>query len=747
MAGNKTDVTTYFRADISQFSDSINSLKRYISTVNSEFKVATKGASDWAKSQDGLKAKITQLNRTLQAQEQIVAELEKEYAKVVDEQGENSQAAQKLTIEINKYRASVDKTKASIEKYNKSLDNFGKEAKDSKKSVNDLEDATKKLGDGFTIAKGAIAGFIANGLTALVSGAKNAISSVLGLADATREYRQTLATLDSASQDAGANTDEVRDKFTELMGVFNDQDSITEGLNNLLTAGFKESSLDDITTSLEGAALKWKDTLKFEGMADSLQEWIGSGGESLTGQFAELLERMGYNLDEVKDKTAGMTAEQRRTYATNLLAAEGLNTVSEEYRKNNKEMVDAQTANINYQNAVAEMGAKVEPITTKIREGFTKIVEKMLELVEGVNIEALAGKIDVAFTKFVDDILPKIVDGLKWIIDNKDIIIAGIVGIGAAFVAWKVTTIIQGVVKAMKAFTLATQGQTIAQRALNLVMKANPIGIVISLISALVAAFLYLWKNCESFRKFWQNMWDGIKKAAKAVADWIGGAFDKASKAVSKAWSGTKKFFSDIWKSITNTFKNVGSWFSNIFQKAWQGIKNAFSGVKSFFGGIWDSIVSTFKSVGTKVAQAIGGAFKSAINSVIATVEGAINLVPKAINGALGLINKLPNVNIPKMPTISLPRLAKGGIVDRATLAQIGEAGQEAIVPLERNTQGLRKMAGMVAKELKGAGLGGNNITYNQTFSNMPTTRYAMRKAMADSQAMWQLYQTMQGGA
>lgn len=739
MAGNKTDITTHFKADISQFSESITSLKRYISTVNSEFRVATKGSSDWAKSQDGLKAKITQLNRSLQAQEQIVAELEKEYDKVASEQGENSQAAQKLTIEINKYRAAISKTKNDINKFNKNLDELGDTAEDSEDDLENLNDATKNLNDGFTIAKGAIAGFVANGLTALVGAAKNAVSSVLGLAEATREYRQTLATLDSASKDAGVSADYVRDKFTDMMGVFNDEDSVTEGLNNLLTAGFDEKSLDDITGSLEGAALKWKDTLKFEGMADSLQEWIGSGGESLSGQFAELLERMGYNLDEVKDKTAGMTAEQRRTYATNLLAAEGLNTVSEEYRKNNKDMVDAQTANVAYQNSVAEMGAKIEPITTKIREGFTKILEKLLELTENVDFEAIGTAIEGAFQYFIDTILPAIIDGFQWIIDHKDILLAGIVAIGSAFVAWKVVGIITSVVKAIK-------NMSAAMKVLNAVMKANAIGIVITAITALVAAFIYLWNNCEGFRKFWQNLWKSIKDAAKAVADWIGKAFQTAWNAIKNAWSGTKKFFSDIWKSITNTFKSVGEWFSNIFQNAWQGIKNAFSGVKNFFGGIWDSIVSTFKTVGTKVAQAIGGAFKSAINAVISTVEGAINLIPNAINGAIGLINKLPGVEIGRMPTISLPRLAKGGIVDRATIAQIGEAGKEAIVPLERNTQGLREMAGMVAEELKLAGLGGNNITYNNTFTNMPTTRYAMRKAMADSKGMYQLYKAVQGG-
>lgn len=699
MAGNKTDITTHFKADISQFSESITSLKRYISTVNSEFRLATKGSSDWAKSQDGLKAKITQLNRSLQAQEQIVAELEKEYDKVASEQGENSQAAQKLTIEINKYRAAISKTKNDINKFNKNLDELGDTAEDSEDDLENLDDATRKLDDGFTIAKGAVAGFIANGLTALVGAAKNAVSSVLGLAEATREYRQTLATLDSASKDAGVSADYVRDKFTDMMGVFNDEDSVTEGLNNLLTAGFDEKSLDDITGSLEGAALKWKDTLKFEGMADSLQEWIGSGGESLSGQFAELLERMGYNLDEVKDKTAGMTAEQRRTYATNLLAAEGLNTVSEEYRKNNKDMVDAQTANVAYQNSVAEMGARIEPITTKIREGFTRILEKLLELTENVDFEAIGTAIEGAFQYLIDTILPAIINGFQWIIDHKDILLAGIVAIGSAFAAWKIVGIITSVVKAIK-------NMSAAMKVLNAVMKANAIGIVITAITALVAAFIYLWNNCEGFRKFWQNLWKSLKDMVKPVVDWLGKAF-----------------------------KNVVD-----------NIKATFNGLVQFFSGVWDLITGNFKSAGTKIGDAIGGALKSAINSALRIVEGAINLVPNAINGAIGLINKLPNVNIGRIPTVSLPRLAKGGIVDRATIAQIGEAGREAIVPLERNTQGLREMAGMVAEELKLAGLGGNNITYNNTFTNMPTTRYAMRKAMADSKGMYQLYKAVQGG-
>ena len=720
MAGNNNEITTTFKADISQFSESISSLKRYISTVNSEFQVATKGSSNWAKSQDGLKAKITQLNRTLQAQEQIVAELEKEFDKVSKEQGENSEAAQKLTIEINKYRASIDKTKSSIEKYNKSLDQLGKEAKDSGKSLDDLGNKAKDTGDGFTVAKGAIAGFIANGLSALTGAAKNAVTSILGLADATREYRQTLATLDTAADDAGVNADVMKDKFTDLMGVFNDQDSITEGLNNLLASGFNEDNIDQITQQLEGAALKWKDTLKFEGLADGLQETLATG--SAIGPFAEMLERSGVNLEKFDEGLAKATTEaEKQKYVLDELSKLGLAEVSESYREQNEQMVKAQQANVNYQNAVATMGETIEPITTKIREGFTRIIEKMIELVEGVDFEALAGKIDEAFTKFVDEIIPKIVDGLQWILDNKDSIIAGVAGIGAAFLAWKVVGIIQGIIKAFNAWKLATEGMTIAQRALNLVMKANPIGLVISLIAGLVTAFVILWNKSDAFREFWINLWEKVKNITK------------------KAWSALTDGAKKAWDGIKSVFSKVGSFFSDTFSKAWQKVKDIFSAGGKIFVGIKDGIASAFKSI---------------VNTLISGINKIVSIPFNAINK---MLNKIRNIDILGVSPFkglwgenpvavpAIPKLAKGGIVDKATLAMIGEAGKEAVVPLERNTQGLEKMAGMIAKELKQSGLG-MNVTYNNTFTNMPTTRYAMKQAMADSAGMYKMIKAMQGG-
>ena len=618
--------------DVTDLKAGLSEANKQIQLANSEFKSASSGLEDWTKSTDGLNAKITQLSTVLDLQKRKLAGIQAEYDKTVASQGANSEAARKLKVQLNNQKAVVNTTERELNNYKDTL-------KQAKEGTLDLETATlrggkavaklgndaKKSGDGFTVAKGALAGFIANGLTALVGACKNAVSSILGVVDATKEYRKTLATLDTAANDVGVSTDFIRDKFTSLMGVLGDEASVTEGLNNLLIAGFDESSLDNITKSLEGASLKWKNTLKFEGLADSLQEWIGSSGENLSGNFAELLERMGYSLEEVKEKTAGMTDEQRRNYAMNLLNKEGLDKVSESYRKQNEDMIKSNEANVNWQNTLSKVADKIQPITTKIREGFTKILEKILELTNNVDFDALGEKISKAFDGFINKILPAIIKGLQWIIDNKNVIISGIVGIGAAFVAWKVVGIIQAATKAL-------QGMTIAQKLLNVAMNANPIGIIITLISALVSAFIYFWNTSEEFRNFWINLWNQIKEVCAPVIEFIKSAFILAWKNIKAVWDVVVSYFKTLWENIKLIFSVVKSILTGDFEGAWEGIKNVFSNVKEFFTGVWDKIKEVFSNVGEWFKD-VG---KNIVTGIWEGIKGAYNWLKEKITGWVG---------------------------------------------------------------------------------------------------------------
>lgn len=176
---------------------------------------------------------------------------------------------------------------------------------------------------------------------------------------------------------------------------------------------------------------------------------------------------------------------------------------------------------------------------------------------------------------------------------------------------------------------------------------------------------------------------------------WFAGAED-----IEAAMQSVGDFCGKIWDGIVRTWSQVSGFFRKQFTDAYNGIRNVFANIGSFFAGIWERLKGIFSGLGTKIGQAVGGAFKSAINSVLATVERNLNFVPAAVNNLLDTINQIPGVNLGRMGSISLPRLAKGGIVDKATVAQIGEAGKEAIIPLERNKAGLRQIAGMLAEEM-----------------------------------------------
>lgn len=157
--------------------------------------------------------------------------------------------------------------------------------------------------------------------------------------------------------------------------------------------------------------------------------------------------------------------------------------------------------------------------------------------------------------------------------------------------------------------------------------------------------------------------------------------------------------FRGMWKSITGVFAGVGQWFQKKFSDAWEGVKKVFSGVGSFFSGVWKTITGVFTNIGTSVAGAVSGAIRSGLNGALATIENIINGGIGLINGAINLINKIPGVSIGKIGTLHLPRLAEGGVLNGAQTVIAGEAGPEAIIPLDKLFAQMDKMADRMAGE------------------------------------------------
>lgn len=197
----------------------------------------------------------------------------------------------------------------------------------------------------------------------------------------------------------------------------------------------------------------------------------------------------------------------------------------------------------------------------------------------------------------------------------------------------------------------------------------------------------------ESVTKFWGDFVDGIKNGIDSFSGWIYGIWKSIVNGIVNVFSPVVNFFVNIVKKVKKPFEIIPKFFYNKFKEAWDNTVKIFSKVGSFFGGIISTITKTFSTVGSTVANAIGSAFKLAINSVIGTIEGALNLIPNAINGAIDSINMLPGVSISTIPTISLPRLAKGGVLKKGQIGFLEGDGDEAVVPLSQNTEWIDKIA------------------------------------------------------
>ena len=167
-----------------------------------------------------------------------------------------------------------------------------------------------------------------------------------------------------------------------------------------------------------------------------------------------------------------------------------------------------------------------------------------------------------------------------------------------------------------------------------------------------------------------KQIWENIKQTAISI-------FNSVKDNISNIFNNIKNIASNIWNNITSNIKNAVSNIKNgivqKFQDAYNGIRNIFGNIGNFFSGIWGKVKNTFSNLGTSIGNAISGAVKSGINGVISLIERTINSAISLINGGIRLINLIPGVYVESINTLSLPRLAKGGVLTEATTVIAGE--------------------------------------------------------------------------
>lgn len=554
--------------------------------------------------------------------------------------------------------------------------------------LDDVGDAARDTEGDFTVMKGAIADLISSGIQKLISTSANAVSSLYGLSDSTREFRQDMGTLETSFDSAGFAADTATDTWRDLYAIFGEDDRAVEAANNIARMAETQQDLDKwvrITTGIWGT---YQDALPVEGLAEAAGETAKVG--KVTGVFADALnwsseaaamfaEYMSEDVltaeDAFNEALAECTTEAERNALITDTLTKLYGSAADKYDETAGSLIEANKATADLTLAQAEMGERIEPVTTAVSEGLGKIFTKALELTEDVDFEAFSTRVGRAFESAAKA-MEKIPEAIDWTKRNAEILIPIVGGLTAAFAAYKAISIGTAAAEAVKTAVIASgaatvNAATIATWAFNsaVAFLTSPITIAVAAIAALTAGTIWLYRNWDTAKAKLLDFGAKVSETWSNISAWVTGAIDT----IGQHFPIFGGYLSGWWSSIQDAVNNVRAVFgglidfiSNVFSGSWSA---AWKNVVDIFGNIFGMIGN--------IAKAPLNGVVSALNAVINGINGAGFTIPDWVPVVGG---KSFSINIP-----NIPMLAEGGFTDGVSIA--GEAGTEAVISFDRSVR------------------------------------------------------------
>lgn len=363
---------------------------------------------------------------------------------------------------------------------------------------------------------------------------------------------------------------------------------------------------------------------------------IEAFGQKAGPDLADAIQGGRFEYEAFLDLLSGSDGAVLNTFAETKDATDNVKLSIQSMRVTLAETVDAVV-----QKYSPEIQSAIEKITPVVQDVIQFLAEKIPPVIEGIKeaFTQLAPVIQAAFDTFMPvvksalDVLGKILkEAFQWIVDNGDLVVAALGGIGAAIIAWNIATVVANIMKFIQAVRLMGAAAAFAaakQWLLNTALMANPIGAVVTAIAGLVTAFIILWKRSDKFRQFWLDLWDEIQAVTERYIEAIAGFFSAAWDGIKNVWGKVSGFFSGIWSSIQETAQGMIEAVVGFFAGAWNKIKSAWESVKGFFTGIWSAIQESARD---KI-EAVAGFFSAARDAVKAVWTGVSDFFAEIWDG------------------------------------------------------------------------------------------------------------------
>lgn len=493
MPKGENDISGKVGLDIAEFKNGVSQLNREIRVIESGFKAAAAGTGDWSKDADTLKARIDSLSKIIELQKDKVDKTREAYEDIAREQGESSKAAQELAIKLNKETEALNKSERQMREATDALDKMSDESKDAEKKAEDLAKAMEDLGPrakkgadmakAAVVAAGAAAAAAAVGIFKLTTEAGKAADELITMSNKTGISTQQLQEMEYAARFVDV---EVKTMTDSMMKLTKNMDNANKGTKDQVEA-FEKLGVEYKNTdgTLRNAKDVWADVV------DAL------------GQINNEAER-----DAISMRLFGRSAQELNPLI--VAGGDSLNALAEEARSLGLVMSDESVAALGqFDDKMQKLDASTKILGASIATAALPVMDQLISFVQNLAMQAqetlipAMENVAVWFQQSLTD------GGLRWLLDNKETILAVITGIATGMVAWNVV----GLVQSIKAWHVANVGLTAVQKVLNLVLAANPIGLIITAVAALVAGIMVLWNTNEGFRKALTDAWNGIKDA------------------------------------------------------------------------------------------------------------------------------------------------------------------------------------------------------------------------------------------
>ena len=596
---------------------------------------------------ESAKSKLEQVKSTLgesssayQKQKQVVDQLQAEYDKSTEAQDKNKQSLSKLAVQMNNAQADVNKTSRQIEELGDQLeeakkpaDELGNSMKNAEKPSKDLEEAVEDAGNkaeragngGFTILKGAIANLASNVIQSAIDGIRGLASEAIESSDSMKKFEQTMQFAgydDSQIKRASSSMKEYADKTVyDLATVSNTTAQLaSNGVPNF-------EKLTEAAGNLNAVAGGNQDT--FKSVAMVLTQTAGAGKLTTENwnQLADAVPGASGKLQEALQKNGAYTGNFRDAMADGQITADEFNKAIMDLGFTDVAQ-KAATSTSTFEGAMGNLQAAV--------------VDGLMKIYDTIGSENITGFIN-GITNTIEAVIPPIKNTISWMINNLPKIaplLAGIAtGLGTLMIAQK----IEAMVTAFKAWKTATEGLTIAQRLLNAVQLASPVGAILAGVMALVAGITVLWNTNKGFRDFVTNAWNGIKDAIGNVATSIGNFFTQTiPNAFNSAKTAISGWFTNIGNALAQLPGMFTTWLGNTLNNIKTWVANVATSASSAGSQFLNNVINFVKNLPYNLGYILGTVIGNVIQFASNMATNAASAGSRFLNNVVNFVKQLP---------------------------------------------------------------------------------------------------------